>query len=186
MVKQWAEKELKNLNRLASEPGIRCPRPVALRSNVLVMEFIGSEGWPAPRLKDAELEEGAMRACYLQTVRMMRIMYQKCRLVHGDLSEYNMLYHKGKVVIIDVSQSVELDHPRALDFLRVDCVNVTRFFLTPGRGVENALPPRMLFDFILDKRFGTDDEAMDRALEELERKAGGERGESLLPPSKRQ
>ena len=55
----------------------------------------------------------------------MQIMYQKCRLVHADLSEYNLLYHMGKLVIIDVSQSVDLDHPRALVFLREDCTHGT-------------------------------------------------------------
>jgi serine/threonine-protein kinase RIO1 len=55
-------------------------------------------------------------------------MYHDCRLVHGDLSEYNMLYHEGEVYFIDVSQSVELDHPHALDFLRKDCQNVNDFF----------------------------------------------------------
>jgi RIO kinase 1 len=58
----------------------------------------------------------------------MRNMYQKAGLVHGDLSEYNMLYQKGLLYFIDVSQSVEEDHPRALDFLRMDCKNVTDFF----------------------------------------------------------
>ena len=48
----------------------------------------------------------------------MRQLYHVARLVHADLSEYNVLVHKGELVVIDVSQSVELDHPRALDFLR--------------------------------------------------------------------
>jgi RIO1 family len=47
-----------------------------------------------------------------------------CRLVHGDLSEYNLLYHQGKLYVIDVSQSMEQDHPHALDFLRMDCRSV--------------------------------------------------------------
>ena len=62
----------------------------------------------------------------------MRTMYQKCKLVHGDLSEYNMLYHEGKVWIIDVSQSVDLDHPHAFDFLREDCLHVNTFFERNG------------------------------------------------------
>lgn len=52
----------------------------------------------------------------------------QCRLVHADLSEYNILYHKGELYIIDVSQSVEHDHPHALEFLRSDCLNITDFF----------------------------------------------------------
>ena len=45
-------------------------------------------------------------------------MYHECNLVHGDLSEYNILWHDGRPVIIDVSQSVEHAHPFATEFLR--------------------------------------------------------------------
>lgn len=83
----------------------------------------------------------------------MRTLYQKCKLVHGDLSEYNILHFEasfflllvfclslskiwitifvmccvmqGHLYIIDVSQSVDLDHPLALNFLREDCIHVS-------------------------------------------------------------
>ena len=69
----WAEKEMRNLRRLHAA-GLNCPQPVLLRNHVLVMEFLGKRGWPAPRLKDAELSERQMRRCYLQCVLMMRNM----------------------------------------------------------------------------------------------------------------
>jgi len=78
-------------------------------------------------LKDAELSEDKIRETYLQLVKMMRRLYQKCKLVHADLSEYNILYHKGILYLIDVSQSVEHDHPHSLDFLRKDCTNITGY-----------------------------------------------------------
>jgi len=53
-------------------------------------------------------------------------------LVHADLSEYNLLYHKKEVWVIDVSQSVEHDHPMALDFLRRDCEIINFFFQKKG------------------------------------------------------
>ena len=49
---------------------------------------------------------------------MVRALYQRCRLVHADLSEYNVLVHNDELYCIDVSQAVELDHPRAFDFLK--------------------------------------------------------------------
>ena len=55
-------------------------------------------------------------------------MYQKCNLIHADLSEYNMLWYENNVYFIDVSQSVEPMHPHALEFLYRDCKNVTSFF----------------------------------------------------------
>jgi hypothetical protein len=59
--------------------------------------------------------------------------YQKCRLVHADLSEYNILYFQKQLYFIDVSQAVEHEHPRALDFLRKDCSNINAFFHTHVR-----------------------------------------------------
>ena len=59
-------------------------------------------------------------------------MYQDCRLVHADFSEYNILYHEGHAHIIDVSQSVDLDHPRCLDFLREDLLHLGQFFAKNG------------------------------------------------------
>jgi RIO kinase 1 len=138
MVKIWAEKEMRNLKRLTS-CGVRCPVPILIKNNVLVMRFIGKNGWGAPRLRDANLDFKRLQSCYGQCIRMMRTMYQRAGLVHGDLSEYNMLYQKGLVYFIDVSQSVEQDHPRALDFLRMDCKNVTDFF-RKTKSVEKVKP----------------------------------------------
>ncbi len=47
---------------------------------------------PAPKMKEAVLSTNKWRELYVQCIRMMRTMYQQCRLVHGDLSEYNILY----------------------------------------------------------------------------------------------
>ncbi|KAL0365922.1 UNVERIFIED_CONTAM: Serine/threonine-protein kinase rio1 [Sesamum radiatum] len=124
MVKTWAEKEMRNLMRLRAA-GIRCPAPLLLRLHVLVMEFIGKAGWAAPRLKDADLSLDKLREGYVEMIMVMRTLYQKCKLVHGDLSEYNILYFEGHLYIIDVSQAVDLDHPHALDFLREDCLHVS-------------------------------------------------------------
>ncbi|CAM9393089.1 unnamed protein product, partial [Discosporangium mesarthrocarpum] len=54
MVKVWAEKEMRNLKRLAAA-GIPAPSPVLVKNNVLIMDFIGRGGWPAPRLRDVQL-----------------------------------------------------------------------------------------------------------------------------------
>jgi len=145
MFKVWAEKEMRNYRRLHSA-SIPCPKPILLKAHVLVMEFLGSEGWPSPRLKDASLSETRLRQAYVQTIRIMRHMFRRCRLVHGDLSEYNLLWHKHSVYVIDVSQSVESDHPSALDFLRKDVVNINDFFRKSGN--LNVMTTRQLFDFV--------------------------------------
>jgi len=70
------------------------------------MEFIGENGVAAPRLKDAVIgteDENEIAHLYEESVMMMRNLYQECKLVHGDLSEYNLLYHKKQIWMIDVS-----------------------------------------------------------------------------------
>lgn len=150
MVKLWAEKEMRNLRRIYSA-GIPSPEPVHLRLHVLVMGFVGtSKGRPAPRLKDVEFDvpepETRWRTHYMELLGYMRVMYQTCRLVHADLSEYNILYHKEKLYIIDVSQSVEHDHPRSLEFLRMDIKNVSDFFRRKG---VDTLSEQTVFKFII-------------------------------------
>ena len=67
--------------------------------------------------------------------------------MHGDLSEYNLLYHEKQIWMIDVSQSVEHDHPMALDFLRRDCAVMNSFF---QRNNVFVLTTLKLFNFITD------------------------------------
>ncbi len=62
-------------------------------------------------------------------------------------SEFNLLYHEGKAVVIDVSQSVEHDHPNALEFLRKDLTNINEFF---RKRKINVLTVKELFDFVVD------------------------------------
>lgn len=61
------------------------------RSHVLVMDFIGEDGFPAPLLKDANIDESLARKLYLDCVRIMHRFFNEAKLVHADLSEFNML-----------------------------------------------------------------------------------------------
>lgn len=72
----------------------------------------------APRLKDASIREENYPMIYSQIIKILWRMYQKCHLVHADFSEYNLLYHKGVVYVIDVSQSVEHDHVKITDLTK--------------------------------------------------------------------
>jgi len=146
MIATWAEKEMRNLTRLANAQ-VRCPFPYLLKGHVLIMEFIGHNDIPAPLLKNVSLSETKYRELYLECVHMMRAMYHKARLIHADLSEYNILYHNGGLVFIDVSQSVEHDHQNALVFLRKDCQNINEFFRRKGVAAMNL---KELFDFVTD------------------------------------
>ena len=58
----------------------------------------------------------------------MRRLYNDARLIHADLSEYNILYMKGTCYVIDVGQAVVTSHPKAMIYLERDAVNITNFF----------------------------------------------------------
>ncbi|KAM3554382.1 hypothetical protein MY1884_006176 [Beauveria asiatica] len=168
MVKLWAEKEYRNLRRIHAA-GIPCPEPLALKLHVLVMGFLGDrKGWAYPRLRDAVLQgediDEQWRKLYIQLLGLMRKMYQVCRLVHADLSEYNILYHEAQLYIIDVSQSVEPDHPRSLEFLRMDIKNVGDFFRRKG---IDTLADRAIFNFITAGDGPTEEPAMAAAIDKL-------------------
>jgi RIO kinase 1 len=105
----------------------------------------------SPRLKDAQIEASEYPTLYEELVLNLRRMYHQCKLVHADLSEYNILYHDSHLYIIDVSQSVEHDHPSAFDFLRNDLKNVEEFF---GRFGVKCLGLRRCFEFITKEKLG--------------------------------
>jgi RIO kinase 1 len=125
----WAQKEFRNLEQ-ASRAKVRVPKPVAVRNNVLVMEFIGKNGANAPSLKEQEPSDP--EKVYEILLIYLERLYRKADLVHGDLSEYNIMMWKGKPVIFDVAQAVPTSHPMAEFFLRRDIANVNRFFSRLG------------------------------------------------------
>lgn len=111
LVSKWTEKEYRNLIRIKQSGLIPCPTPLRLKGVVLLMSFIGKNGVPAPKLKDAcfippddDHPPLDWLRLYTQVVNDVRTLYQKCRLIHADLSEYNLLYMDEKVWMIDVSQ----------------------------------------------------------------------------------
>uniref|UniRef100_K9IL42 Serine/threonine-protein kinase RIO3 n=1 Tax=Desmodus rotundus TaxID=9430 RepID=K9IL42_DESRO len=156
IIRMWAEKEMHNLTRM-QKAGIPCPEVVLLKKHILVMSFIGHDQVPAPKLKEVKLSNEEMKEAYYQTLRLMQQLYNECTLVHADLSEYNMLWHAGKVWLIDVSQSVEPTHPHGLEFLFRDCRNVSQFFQKGG--VKEALSERELFNAVSGLNISADNEA---------------------------
>jgi len=138
----WAQKEHKNLLRM-SDAGVRVPRPEALQANILVMDYIGDEERPAPLLREAAL--GDPRAVYEDVLANMRAI-RKARLVHADLSEYNLLFWQGDIVVIDVGQAVPLDHHRAAEWFRRDVANVARYFRRLGVDTDPVAVERAVLE----------------------------------------
>jgi RIO kinase 1 len=125
LVYTWAQKEFKNLHS-AYEVGVKVPEPIAVKKNVLVMEFIGKNGITAPLLKETSLKNPDR--VYRRILTYVKKLYQKAGLVHADLSEYNVMIWKRAPIIFDLSQAVSVKHPLAHQFLQRDLENLYRFF----------------------------------------------------------
>ena len=131
----WAGKEFKNLKR-AYKVGLSVPEPMYVKNNVLIMEYIGFESIPAPKLKEIKTPKDPINLLN-EVLNFMKDLYQKANLVHGDLSEFNILYHNQKPVVIDISQAVTVHHPKAEVYLVRDITNIFNYFEKIGVEVPN-------------------------------------------------
>jgi RIO kinase 1 len=132
VVLAWTKKEFANLRR-ARTAGVRVPRPIAVERNVLVMELVGLVEDRARRLAEVDVENP--ETAFAVVREYMRRLHT-AGLVHGDLSEYNLIVHEGELVVIDLGQAVTVHHPNAEDFLERDCENVAAFFTRQGLDVD--------------------------------------------------
>ncbi|SFL28428.1 RIO kinase 1 [Halogranum rubrum] len=142
IVLAWVRKEFANLER-ARKAGVRVPEPIAVERNVLVMELVGLVEDRARRLSEVNVENPETA---FEVVReYMRRLYS-AGLIHGDLSEYNLIIHEGELVVIDLGQAVTIHHPNANEFLQRDCTNVASFFTRQGIDVDGD----ELYDYVTD------------------------------------
>jgi RIO kinase 1 len=135
IVKAWVRKEYANLER-ARNAGVRVPEPIAVERNVLVMELLGIDDGEgrAKRLAEVHVENPETA---FEVVREYMRRLHSAGLVHGDLSEYNIILHGEELVVIDLGQAVTVHHPNSRDFLERDCHNVASFFRRQGLAVED-------------------------------------------------
>lgn len=118
IIYNWVSKELKNLTRLY-KAGVNVPKPITHVNNVLIMEFIGDgEGNPSSTVKNQPPKDP--ESFFNQLLVELKLFVNEAKLVHGDLSNFNILNHHEKPVIIDVSQSVVLDNPIARELFERD------------------------------------------------------------------
>jgi len=137
------------------------PNPIQYKDNIIFMRFLGEDGWPAPQIREINLRKGSSKwtTLYEQVMGSVQRLFQDARLVHGDLSEYNILIapnvqvdHKSKTIeskddlqaaLIDFGQAVEVRHPKAEELLRRDLTRVREFFVKQGvkttMTIEDAL-----------------------------------------------
>lgn len=135
---QWHNAEVAALYRLA-EAGVRVPKPYGCFDGVLLMELITDEdGGPAGRLADFEFSPEEARTFHQLLLR--EVVRMLCAgLIHGDLSEYNILVDVDGPVIIDLPQAVDAaGNNHAKTMLARDVQNLATFFGQYAPGLLNT------------------------------------------------
>jgi RIO kinase 1 len=124
----WQNSEVNALYRLAAA-GVRVPQPHCFVDGVLLMELVtDAAGNAAPRLNDLELTEPEARRYHAMLI--TQVVRMLCAgLIHGDLSEYNVLVDAHGPVIIDLPQAVDAaGNNNAARMLERDVDNLTVYF----------------------------------------------------------
>ena len=134
LVYLWAKKEHQNLTRCVQN-SIPVVKPITVKNNVLAMEFVGKDGIPAKTLIESEVNGDD----YKSAIRLIKQLYKKARLVHGDFSEYNIFKTENGLVLFDLGSAVDLEHPKAHEFLKRDIENISNFFVRRGLTVKNPI-----------------------------------------------
>lgn len=123
----WTQREYRNL--MKAREVIRVPTPITFKDNILVMEYIDEDDKPAKPLKNVHLEKPEQ--FFNDIIEMIKKLY-KGGLVHGDLSEFNILVKNNKPVFIDFSQGTTIDSQNTEELLVRDVENICRYFKKLG------------------------------------------------------
>ena len=134
LVYLWAKKEYKNLMRCI-ESGLVVVKPIVVKKNVLAMEFIGRNGIPTKTLVESQIDEKD----YKSAISLIEQLYKQANLIHCDFSEYNIFKTKKGLILFDLGSAIDLEHPKAREFLKRDINNISRFFVKRGLTVENPI-----------------------------------------------
>ena len=138
LAREWATAEFAALCQL-HQAGVPVPYPVQILCTEIVLEFIGEpDGTAAPRLAETRPGGAELAGLWDQLVQAV-VTLARLGLAHGDLSAYNLLVHRGRLVMIDLPQAVDvITNPAGGQFLDRDAANVGRWFT--ARGLTGAVP----------------------------------------------
>jgi len=149
LMEVWCRKEFRNL-KIAYEAGVRVPRPIAFYRNILVMEFIsyqGQRGTPAPLLKEYPPDDP--EEAYYTILKYIERGFILGKIIHADLSEFNIVNTGTELVIIDWGSAVKASGPETYEFLLRDIKNITRYFQKEHE--INVFDPEKVFKTILKR-----------------------------------
>jgi RIO kinase 1 len=131
----WLMHEFSVLQALHAA-GADVPEPIAHSEQALLLEFIGDADHAAPTLNEVVLDRAEGRPLF------ERVLHNVERLlalgwVHGDLSAYNILYHHGRIALIDFPQVASArGNPEARDLLQRDVTRIVQYFARSGVDVD--------------------------------------------------
>lgn len=145
---QWAAAEFSALGRLWSA-GAPVPYPVQRTGTELLLEWLGeTDGTAAPRLAQLRPDPGELRELWRQLTDALIVMAEQ-GLTHGDLSAFNLLVHRGRLMVIDLPQVVDVvANPGGMDFLVRDVRNVCDWFTRRGLPPDRADPEALLGELV--------------------------------------
>ncbi|CAL8073348.1 unnamed protein product [Orchesella dallaii] len=143
-----AKKEMAHLNRMA-RAGIPCPQVQFLLGHILVTDFLGKDGSPAKKLKDAHdftNSRSALKSAYDQISNHMKTLFKTCHLVLGDLFDTNIVWYKRQPYFVNPINALNSNRMEALELLYRECVAFTEFFEKKGK--QGCRTPQDLFHWI--------------------------------------
>lgn len=127
----WLEYEYQTMLRL-HQAGADVPRPLKHDTNVILMEYVGDDGMPAPLLSQVTLDRSEAPDLFARLLHNVELMLS-AQVVHGDLSAYNVLYWEGEPRIIDFPQVVDPRQNReAFAIFQRDIERLCQYFARHG------------------------------------------------------
>lgn len=127
----WVNREFEALSDL-QYAGCDVPEPFAATNGAILMEYFGDEDGAAPQLQFADLDRASAEVAADRILWNIETMLDNHK-IHGDLSAFNILYWRGRPVIIDLPQSVDpRQNRKSRDLLGRDLANVAKYFARHG------------------------------------------------------
>lgn len=132
----WLMHEYTLLETLHAQGG-DVPQPIAHNEQGLLLEFIGDDLDAAPTLNDVELDAAEAQPLFERVLFNIELLLG-LGWVHGDLSAYNILYHRGRIFLIDFPQVVDArNHPKARAIFDRDLDRVAQYFSAMGWSADH-------------------------------------------------
>ncbi|ODN02885.1 Serine/threonine-protein kinase RIO3 [Orchesella cincta] len=143
-----AKKEVAHLNRM-TRAGIPCPQVQFLLGYILITDFLGKDGSPAKKLKEAHdllNSRSALKSAYEQITNNIKTLFKTCHLVLEDLSDSNIVWYKRQAYFVNPFNALNSNRVEALELLYHECVAITEFFGKKGKA--DCRTPQELFHWI--------------------------------------